>query len=130
MSERSHASPPPISGLARSLRDLLDQVAPAGTDASESAATGRRGSMRDRFTTRIALYLEGDEERREALRPGLQDDVRLLHEAGEEGPLMEAAQALSRRRDTDPLLRELWELLSSGSDRGASPRDGSPRRSP
>ncbi len=122
MPERPDASPPPISGLARSLRDLLDQVTPAQADPSEEAYTGRRGGIRDRFTTRIALYLGGDAERREALRPGLRDDVRLLYEAGEAGPLEEAAEALSRHGDDDPLLRELKEVLNAGSDRAQSPR--------
>jgi len=130
---------PPLSGLARSLRERLDQVVPPGVEPREGEPAEPEPStlppgVRDRFTTRIALYLGGDEERREALRPGLRDDVELLEEAEEEGPLVQAALALARTEaeagtgeasEVDPILRRLEEYLSFRKD-----RPGSPRRSP
>ena len=83
------------SGLSRMIRGLFPP--------SPSPSTGGRWSaagvnpLRDRFTTRVARYLQGGPSQRDRLVAGILDDGASLAEAGEDQAVAQAFQALLRR---------------------------------
>jgi len=83
------------SGLSRMIRGLFPP--------SPSQAAGNRWSshgvnpLRDRFTTRVARYLQGGSAQRDRLVAGILDDGASLSEAGEDQAVGQAFGALVRR---------------------------------
>lgn len=83
------------SGLSRMIRGLFPP--------SPSPSTGGRWSsagvnpLRDRFTTRVARYLQGGPSQRDRLVAGILDDGASLAEAGEDQAVAQAFQSLVRR---------------------------------
>ncbi len=108
----------PVPGLARSLRARFARLrgeepevplargagGEPGVPSSESARRGELGAgagpgedlilARERFTNRVARFLTLAGSRREALLPGLLEDVEVFRSWGAGGPLLDAALAL------------------------------------
>lgn len=108
----------PVPGLARSLRSRFARL--RGEESEVASARGARGEpgvpssgsgrreesgagagpaeelilARERFTNRVARFLTLSGDRREALLPGLLEDVEVFRSWGAGGPLLDAALAL------------------------------------